>query len=45
MNDKTDHVEEVTTGFKKIGKEMKRPWVMLVLAGIVLIGLYNVFTG
>tara|TARA_R100000093_G_C1883500_1_gene54849 strand:- start:164 stop:313 length:150 start_codon:yes stop_codon:yes gene_type:complete len=40
-----ENVKDAATKFSKLGKELKKPWVMLVLIGIVLIGIYNVFTG
>jgi|TARA_Y100000310_G_scaffold139282_1_gene138577 hypothetical protein len=40
-----ENVKDAATKFSKLGKELKKPWVRIVLIGIVLIGIYNVFTG
>ena len=40
-----EDVKDAATKFSKLGKELKKPWVRIVLIGIVLIGIYNVFTG
>jgi len=40
-----ENVKDAATKFSKLGKEIRKPWVMLVLVGIVILGVISVFTG